>query len=431
MQDRFRLAVMLFVFNVLIFVVGCPMSPDDMGLPGNENDNAGLQGPKGDPGEQGPPGASPFELIGNDAVYTQGNVGIGTDAPTEALEVTGNAKVNGTVFADAFSSDSPLALQTAGTTRIYVDDATGHVGIGTTSPTESLHVEGAAWFANAVLTPAVGSENAPLELQIDGVTKLFVADSSMTRIGVGADMTNPASELDVRGGIRTTTFSGNSRNALEMRASGSAASMTYSQSVGNSTTSSTKISFTLDTTHILGDTGLGRTPTTNRLEVEGGASKTTAGDWLANSDARIKTDVQTITGALDALNRVRLVRFRYTDQYRAAHPGIGDHTYINVIAQEFREVFPEFVQGSGERLPDGSEILQVDTYPLTIYAAAAAQELHQLIRDREARIRELHARNATQASRIDRLEARLAALERRLSGEAAASTKVDPAGVHD
>ncbi len=35
------------------------------------------------------------------------------------------------------------------------------------------------------------------------------------------------------------------------------------------------------------------------------------------------------------------------------------------------------MQSSGERLPDGSgaEILQVDTYPITIYTSVAVQEL--------------------------------------------------------
>ena len=69
--------------------------------------------------------------------------------------------------------------------------------------------------------------------------------------------------------------------------------------------------------------------------------------------------------------------FRYTDDYRAAHPGIEDKRYLNVIAQEFAKVFPDDVKSSGEKLPDGSPILQVDTYPLTIYSAAAVQELHR------------------------------------------------------
>jgi len=69
----------------------------------------------------------------------------------------------------------------------------------------------------------------------------------------------------------------------------------------------------------------------------------------------------------------------------------GWHGYPNVIAQEFAKIFPNDVKGSGETLPDGSEILQVDTYPLTIYSAAAVQELHrenQLLRGKIAGLEE-------------------------------------------
>jgi cell division protein FtsB len=50
------------------------------------------------------------------------------------------------------------------------------------------------------------------------------------------------------------------------------------------------------------------------------------------------------------------------------------------------------VKSSGEKLADGSEILQVDTYPLTIYSAAAIQELNQKIEDQRAENAELKAR---------------------------------------
>ena len=77
---------------------------------------AGAQGPQGNPGPQGaigpvgptgapgalgpqgpvgPAGASPFTLDGNNAVYTQGNVGIGTAAPTNTLHVVGNSTLTG------------------------------------------------------------------------------------------------------------------------------------------------------------------------------------------------------------------------------------------------------------------------------------------------------------------------------------------------
>jgi hypothetical protein len=153
-----------------------------------------------------------------------------------------------------------------------------------------------------------------------------------------------------------------------------------------------------------GKVGIKRTPATNSLEVEGTASKTTAGSWLANSDRRIKTEIQSITGALEKLDQVRLVDFRYTDEYRAAHPSIEDVRYPNVIAQEFATVFPDDVKSSGEVMPDGSPILQVDTYPLTIYAAAAVQELHRENRELKKKIADQDRKFADQESRLRRLE---------------------------
>ena len=145
------------------------------------------------------------------------------------------------------------------------------------------------------------------------------------------------------------------------------------------------------------------TPGKYALEVNGTAWKSTGSSWLTNSDRRIKTEIESITGALDKLDQVRLVDFRYTDDYLAAHPEIGDRRYPNVIAQEFREVFPDDVKGSGQRLPDGSEILQVDTYPLTIYSAAAIQELHR--------------ENQQQREKIADLEERLRRIEEALTKE--------------
>jgi len=44
-------------------------------------------------------------------------------------ETGGNIPAD-TVFSCAFSSTSPLLLQTDNTTRIHADDASGHVGTG-------------------------------------------------------------------------------------------------------------------------------------------------------------------------------------------------------------------------------------------------------------------------------------------------------------
>jgi hypothetical protein len=157
-----------------------------------------------------------------------------------------------------------------------------------------------------------------------------------------------------------------------------------------------------------GRLGIDRASTANTLEVGGNASKAAAGSWLANSDRRIKTGIATVTNALETLNQVRLVSFRYNDDYRTSHRGIDDRTYLNVVAQEFAQVFPDYVKGSGEKLPDGNEILQVDTQPLTIYSAAAVQELSQKVaaddQDLRENLKRLSRENAELRQRLETLE---------------------------
>ncbi|HLP83153.1 MAG TPA: tail fiber domain-containing protein [Phycisphaerales bacterium] len=141
--------------------------------------------------------------------------------------------------------------------------------------------------------------------------------------------------------------------------------------------------------------GIGRFPSTNVLEVEGNASKAVAGLWLANSDRRIKQDVQPVTNALATLAKVKPVTFMYTPEYAMTHRGVeSSRRYYNVIAQEFAEVFPEVVKGSGEYMPGmdknpAGEILQVDTYPATITSIAAINELHELLKKQQAEIERL------------------------------------------
>ncbi|MEZ5440646.1 MAG: tail fiber domain-containing protein [Lysobacterales bacterium] len=170
--------------------------------------------------------------------------------------------------------------------------------------------------------------------------------------------------------------------------------------------------------------GIARDPETNALEVEGNASKTTSGSWLANSDARIKTEVREIDDALERLLRLRPVTFRYTPAYRAAHPGIADQTYYNVIAQEFAQVFPEAVQGSGEYLPQAERtadnvVLQVDVHPALITTIAAVQELAlRLEAERkllDAQLWQLTSDNAALREAAARNESRLARLEAMLA----------------
>ena len=121
--------------------------------------------------------------------------------------------------------------------------------------------------------------------------------------------------------------------------------------------------------------GIRRTPLANMLEVQGDASKTTAGDWDSNSDFRIKTNIQDIDNAVETIMKLHPVKFKYTDEYKQLHP-VEDKYYYNFIAQEYQKVFPGSVKGSGEFLKDDDEeILQMGTHSALIVAIKAIQEL--------------------------------------------------------
>ena len=92
-----------------------------------------------------------------------------------------------------------------------------------------------------------------------------------------------------------------------------------------------------------GKVGIMRNPTTNPLEVEGVASKTTAGSWTANSDRRLKKNIVSINGktALEKINELRGVTYEWNDNKTGTERPLG--IQYGFIAQELMEVFPEKV----------------------------------------------------------------------------------------
>jgi trimeric autotransporter adhesin len=93
-----------------------------------------------------------------------------------------------------------------------------------------------------------------------------------------------------------------------------------------------------------GKIGFSRIPTTNTLEVNGAASKNTAGDWLANSDRRLKKNINTFNEneALNKLLQMRGVTYEWNDNKTGNNRPEGQQ--YGFIAQELLEVFPENVE---------------------------------------------------------------------------------------
>jgi hypothetical protein len=120
--------------------------------------------------------------------------------------------------------------------------------------------------------------------------------------------------------------------------------------------------------------------------------------WNVASDRRLKTGIKPIASALDTLGRIKPVLFRYNADFLDKHPSTKAKEHFGVIAQEYEEVFPEFVtQGA-----DG--YLSVDASPLPFVIAAAVKELHLALSGQTEEVAALKQRNELLEKRLAELE---------------------------
>ena len=103
--------------------------PGPSGPPGPHGPQ-GPQGPVGPKGDQGPEGASPFVLINDNAIFSRGRVGIGTEDPQADLHIVGSARVDGAAQFEA------LAGQGFGVVMANPSGQLSHAGWQTFSLTE-------------------------------------------------------------------------------------------------------------------------------------------------------------------------------------------------------------------------------------------------------------------------------------------------------
>jgi hypothetical protein len=340
--------------------------------------------------------------------FSDGNVGIGTTNPSETLDVNGNININ-SVY--KIGGDTVLSVDGISNTLLGVGvggnmtDAGYNTFVGEDAGQDcNTGIANVAVGYQALYSHTTGYDNSAV-----GIKALYSNTTGVRNTGIGAYANYHNEE-----GSRNTIigFQAGMANANHNKSG----NVFLGYFAGRDETGDDKLYIANDrgTPLIYGDfstsrVGIARVAATNAFEVEGDASKTVAGGWLANSDARIKDDVQTITNALERLDKVRLVSFKYNDDYRSQHSSIEDRRYMNVVAQEFREVFPEYVKSSGEKLANGEDILQVDAYPVTVYSAAAVQELHAIVKDKDAEIAELK-------ERLSKLETMMAEFAREQKG---------------
>ena len=331
------------------------------------------------------------------------------------------------LYIDNSNTASPLIYGDFASDILAVN---GSVGIGTTGPAANLHVYGSgADIISRVETDAAneaqvhlisgtktwriwardsddefGIYDSTTRLRINPVDGYLTLMESSGKVGIGTNAPEGLLSVHNPSGAPGLYITGATETEGDIvTEDGEAIQIGHWNSTSDTFTERMRISSN-------GYVGIGRTSAANILEVEGTASKSTAGDWAANSDVRIKTDIRDIEDALDVIARLHPVSFRYTDEYRSEHPSIEDREYYNFIAQEYREVFPDSVKDSGE-----NGYLQVDAYNVKPYLVAAVQELIGNMKEQQTQLEEKQARiDALQAEKdidIESLRVRNEALE--------------------
>lgn len=130
--------------------------------------------------------------------------------------------------------------------------------------------------------------------------------------------------------------------------------------------------------------GIQRDATTNALEVNGNASKSSAGDWLANSDARLKKNIVPLRGALQQLLQLQGITYEWNDNQTGITRPDGKH--YGFTAQNVQAVFPELVS------TDAQGYLQTAYGTYDALMLEAIRELHEKIQTLEKEIQQLKSK---------------------------------------
>ncbi|MBM4254036.1 MAG: tail fiber domain-containing protein, partial [Deltaproteobacteria bacterium] len=368
------------------------------------------------------------------AVFSGGNVGIGTSMPGSTLQVNGSVAVGYSAATTASSSGLAVA---------------GNIGIGTTSPRATIESVGPIATSGPVGgfilynrgSSAISSQWYSPSL---GETRLYDHPSSSDRLTIsssgnfGIGTTAPAARLDVSGsrsgtpslvgafiGSAPTTFtdtttvaSGTAANhafnaiaAPTLASTYAAVTTTNSYSLylagapkkGTNDTITNAVALGIGSTFLGGGTnsyglvvdaqtgatnnfaavfksgnvGIGTTAPGYLLQVAGSVAG--VGSYVALSDRREKKDVRDLSDSLEKALAIRGVSYKWRDEIR-----YGSERHLGVIAQELEKIVPEAVNTGDDGL---KRVKYDDLIPLMIEAFKEER------RQKDAEINRLRARS--------------------------------------
>ncbi|OQX75944.1 MAG: hypothetical protein B6D61_09545 [Bacteroidetes bacterium 4484_249] len=300
-----------------------------------------------------------FSDPGSFIVKNDGAVGIGTTSPAQKLHISGSGNISGLI--ESTDAEARLKLQSGSTyktlwyrgsdgdfgiwngsqTQFRIDGGDGHfefiggdVGIGTTTPSQNLEVEGDVEIGG-------GSPD------YDGPSEFLTIDARSDQWYLGVQNESSASESDFFIGLSATEDG---------------------------------------TFHIQnnGYVGVNTTSPVYTLTVNGSAGKPGGGYWSSSSDIRLKDIHGNYTKGLNEIIKLRPVEFNYkTGNARNLPDTI---TYQGFVAQEVQDIFPEAVS----KAEDG--YLDFNMHSINVALVNAVKELKKDNDELKLKIAELMRR---------------------------------------
>ena len=285
---------------------------------------------------------------------TGGNVGIGTTSPSTPLQVAGQISTNsGSAAAPSFTfagdlnlgiyrpTTDVIGIATNGVEQMRINSG-GDVAIGTTAPSSKLHVRE----------------------DLDGNQVLTIDNQSTGTSSAQGIYFNSEDGTGTNGAFILAFDNSHGTAPATLR-------------IGNNV-SGGKIDFNtgLQTRLTLtnaGDVGIGTASPVAKLHVNGTAGNNT-GVWSNLSDLRLKRDIEPIEGALETVEQLQGVSFRWKDAEKDTQFG----RVRGLIAQDVEKVIPEWIKTD----PDGYKRLE----PIGVDAL-----LIEAIKEQQKQIEELKA----------------------------------------